>query len=110
MRGNATVVRLRAAVDGTDRYSNEVKGEPARLMIAGAGVAPRTSSDIGGDGRTGVIVGLTLLAPFGTDIVHADQFEVDGVLYEIDGDAGSWESALTGWEAGVEVALKRVVG
>lgn len=104
---NATVVRVRGA--DPDAYGDPV-GDPDEDELDGCSVAPRTSTDIADRGRQGVVIGLTLLAPFGTDIIHTDQLKVDGVLYDIDGDPGSWKNPFTGWEAGIEVALTRATG
>jgi len=108
--GNATVVRLRREAPTHDRYGDPSDDEPARLTIEGASVYPRSSADVDERGRSGVIVGLTLIAPYGTDLQHIDQVEVDGVLYDLDGDPGQWKHHHTGWEAGLEVALKRAAG
>lgn len=113
MIGNAaTVVRVRGAT--TDRYGDPA-GTDARVTLTGCAVAPRSSSDIDGEGRQGVIVGVTLYAPYGTDLKHTDKFEITGLgtmddIYEADGDAGQWKSPLTSWEAGTEIALKRATG
>jgi hypothetical protein len=110
---NATVVRVRGA--GYDDNGDPIAGTPTRTTIAGCTIAPRSqfggaSSDISGRGRQGVLVGLTLYAPYGTDIVHTDQLEVDGDLFEVDGEVGPWKNPFTGWEAGIEVALNRAAG
>lgn len=104
---NATVVRVRGVA--LDEYGDP-SGSPEEETLDGCIVAPRTSSDVDDRGRQGVVVGLSLFAPFGTDITHTDQLRVDGVLYEIDGEPGRWKSPFSGWEAGVEVALRRAAG
>jgi hypothetical protein len=103
-----TVVRVRPL--GYDDNGDPIEGEASRLTIDGCAVAPRSSSDITDRGRQGVIVGLSLFAPYGADITHGDRVEVDGVPYEVDGEAGSWKNPFTEWEAGVEVALRRAAG
>lgn len=105
-----TITRLRATDDDVDEYNNPIPGEPARLELEGAFVAPRKSEGLDRDGRYGVIVGLTLFLPYGTDLVYTDQVEVDDVVYEIDGEPGSWLQPHTGWQAGMEVALVRGEG
>lgn len=105
-----SIVRLRSVEDGVDEYNNPTPGEPERFELDGAFVAPRTSDALDHDGRSGVIVGLTLYLPYGTDLVYTDQVEVDGVVYEIKGEPGSWSHPRTGWEAGMEVALERGEG
>lgn len=102
------IVRVRPP--GYDEFGDPIEGEPTRLTLAEAFTAPRTSSDIDERGRSGVVVGWTLFAPYGTDIVHTDIIEVDGVPYEVDGEAGQWKNPLTDWEAGCEVALKLAAG
>lgn len=106
----STIVRLRSAADGVDEYNNPTPGEPDRVDLDGAFVAPRTSDALDDNGRSGVIVGLTLYLPYGTDIVYTDQVEVDGVVYEIKGEPVSWSHPHTGWQAGMEVGLERGEG
>lgn len=104
---NATVVRIRG--ESFDQYGDPT-GTPDDETLDGCMVAPRTSTDVDGRGRQGVVVGLTLYAPYGTDIVATDQLTVDGEPYEIDGEPGPWKSPFSGWEAGIEVALTRAEG
>lgn len=103
-----TIVRVRSA--GVDSLGDPISGDPDRLTLDGAFTAPRSSSDIDDRGRAGVIVGWSLFAPYGTDLLHTDQVEVDGVLYDVDGEIGQWRNPLTGWNAGSETALKRAAG
>jgi hypothetical protein len=108
--GNATVIRVRSAPGGFDVYGDPVASAEARTTLEGCAVAPRSSDEHSDRGRQGVIVGLMLYAPYGTDLLFTDQIEVDGVLYNIDGEVGSWKNPLSTWEAGVEVALSRAAG
>lgn len=105
---NATVVRIRPP--GLDEYGDPVATEPTEVTLTDCSVSPRLSNEVNAPGRQGVIVGLTLYAPYGTDIRHTDRFTVDGVPFEVDGEAGSWKSPFDGWEAGDTVALKRATG
>lgn len=102
------IVRIRPP--GYDDNGDPIETVPTRREICDAFTAPRVSSDITDRGRAGVIVGLSLFAPYGTDLLHTDQVEVDGVLYDVDGEAGQWKNPFTGWKAGAEVALKRAAG
>lgn len=104
---NATVVRLRGKT--LDKYGDPT-GSDAEVELEGCAVAPRVSGDVDDRGRQGVVVGLSLYAPHGTDLLHTDRVKVDGVVYEIDGEPGAWKSPFSGWEAGIEVALKRAAG
>lgn len=108
MSSNATIVRRRPAGD-FDAYGDPVEGA-VDTPLTDCFVAPRSSADIADRGRAGVTIDLTLYGPVGTDLQHTDQVLVDDVLYDIDGDSGVWKSPLTGWQAGVEVALRRAVG
>jgi hypothetical protein len=105
-----SIVRVRQSPGGTDQYGDPIPSTETRTTLADAFTAPRTSDDIDARGRTGVIVGLTLFATYGTDITHSDFFEVDGELYRIEGEPGKWKNPLTGWEAGISVALERAQG
>lgn len=104
------IVRVRSTPGGTNQYGDPIASTVARTTIEGAFVAPRESSDIDGGGRTGVLIGLTLFAPYGSDLRDTDDIEVDGVLFTIEGDVGQWRNPFTSWEAGASVALKRVEG
>lgn len=105
-----TIVRVRAVPGGFDEYGDPVSSTAGRVTLDGAFTAPRSSEDNDDRGRVGVIVGLSLFAPYGTDLLYTDQVEVDGVLYDIEGEPGYWRNPLSTWEAGVEVALKRSIG
>lgn len=104
------ISRVRRAPGGLDEYGDPVESTSTSTELVGAFTAPRPESEITSRGRAGVIVGLTLYAPFGTDLVHTDQVDVDGTLFEVEGEVGSWRNPLTGWEAGIEVALRRTAG
>lgn len=103
-----TIVRVRPL--GFDEYADPAAGDPTRTTLTDVFTAPRTTADITDRGRQGVVEGKTLYAPYGVDLLHSDQIEEDGVLYDIDGEAGQWKHPITGWEAGCEVALKRAAG
>lgn len=105
-----TIVRVRATPGGTDQYGDPLPSTEDREPLPGAFTAPRESSDIEDRGREGVIVGLTLYAPHGSDVLHTDQIEVDGVLYDVDGEVGSWEHPMSGWKPGITAALSRATG
>lgn len=103
------VVRLRGTLT-TDGYNEPAWtfDGAARLTIRKARVAPRSSSNITDGVRNGVVVGLTLYAPIGTDIVRTDRVEIGGAeVYEIDGEIGEWHGLTV---KGLEVALRRVDG
>lgn len=109
MPTNGVVVRVRRGPGGVDAYGDPIPGADTRSTIADAFTAPRSSADLN-ERRQGVIIGLTLYAPLDADIKHTDLIEVDGVLFEIDGEDGRWLHPFTGWRAGIEAALTRVEG
>lgn len=110
-----TVARVRNAASTVDDYGDPVPGAPTETAITGAFVAPLMSNDVDDRGRVGVIVGLTLYVPYGTDLVHTDRIRITGEgandgLYSLDGQPGDWKNPWTGWRAGLTVALTRVAG
>lgn len=102
-----TVVRVRAA--DVDSKGNPV-GTEDRATIPGAFTAPRTSTDVNGRGRTGVVVGLDLYAPHGSDLLRTDSVEIDDVPYRIVGEVADWSNPLSGWRPGLVAALERAAG
>ncbi len=106
-----TVVRLRGAVT-TDRYGGEVWDwtAPTEVEIPGCGIAPRQSDEANERGRQGVIVGLTVYAPAGTDVSSSDRLRIRGDDHEVVGEIGVWHSPFTGWEPGVVINTTRVTG
>lgn len=105
-----SVTRHRNTPAGVDQYGDPTGVTPDALTVSGCAVAPRSSSEPTERGRVGVIVGLTLYAPYGSDIIHTDQIEVDGTVYDIEGEPGLWANPFTGSRPGMEVALKRAEG
>lgn len=104
------ISRIRQNPGGHDEYGDPIEWTPTTLVLDGAFTAPRESSEITDRGRSGVIVGLTLYAPVGADVLHMDQIDVDGVLYDVEGEIGTWIHPRTGWDAGIEAALRRAIG
>ena len=110
-----TISRRRTAPGGTDVYGDPIPGTVTTTELVGAFIAPRTSNDIDGPGRAGVIVGLTLFTPYGTDLTSADEIVVSGEgandgTYRIDGQPGDWKNPWSQWEAGQSTALVRAEG
>lgn len=107
------VNRIRRAAGTVDDYGNLIPGAETTATIPDGWTWPRTSNALTDDGRTGVIVGLTLWCPPGYDLRPDDLVEVNGERFRIDGDAGinaEYESPFTGWNPGSAVALVRVEG
>lgn len=105
-----TVTVLRG-VTVADRYGDTTVDwtTPARTTVHGAFVAPRSSTEAG-NGRAGVIVGLTAYLPPGTRVTAADRVEVRGVTYSVEGEPGDWRDPFDGIAVGIEVALEAVHG
>jgi hypothetical protein len=104
------VIRVRSTPPGADQYGDPIEGTVERVPIPGAFTAPRLSDEVDGRGRAGVVVGLTLYLPYSFDLQRTDRVEVDGVLYDVDGDVGRWQQPHTGWLAGATAALRRAEG
>lgn len=110
------IVRVRSSPGGVDQYGDAIASTETRDAVPGAFTSPRMSESMAFQGvgndrtRAGVVVGLTLFVPYGFDLTHTDQVEVDGVLYSIDGEVGPWRQPMTGWKAGASVALTRAAG
>lgn len=93
---------------GTDQWGDPLPG--TEFQRHGVAFAPRTSSEQNSQGNT-VIVGLTMFDAYDADLRPTDVIRrADGRRYQVVGEPGPWRSPLTGWEAGVEVALERVTG
>lgn len=109
-----TVTILRPGPPTRDVYQNDVPGTPTEITIPGCAVAPRDGTGAGAneivDARDTVISGLTLFAPYGTDIRATDRVRVGSDLYEVEGHSGAFRSPFTGSTGPVVVALELVTG
>jgi hypothetical protein len=94
-----------------DAYGDlQPTGPPTFTDIEGCAVAPRSSSDVTEPARQGVLIGLTVYAPIGSDIQPTDRIDYDGNSFEIDGDIGKWRSPFSPIVDGIEFALRRAIG
>lgn len=103
-----TVRLCSRTVNGTDAHGNDTYTETS-TDIPGVPVWPRGSSEMV-QGQDTTVVGLWALLPPGTDVMFVDRVIVRGQAYEVDGEPAVQSSPLTGTNAGVQVALKRVTG
>jgi hypothetical protein len=93
-----------------DAYGDPIASTRVGGDILGCAVAPRYSTEPTVRGRQGVIVGLSIYAPAGSDILSTDLLRVRGDIYDVEGEPAEWVSPYTGWEPGMEVAVKRAGG
>ncbi len=98
-------VTVRSTVTATDDYGNTTTAV-TESPWGPCAVAPRTSAESTDPHAPAVVVGLTIYGPART-LNADDTLLVGGVLYQVDGEAGDWQSPFTGWHPGIEVAVKR---
>lgn len=99
-------VTILSTATTTDDYGNQ-STVVTEVAWGPCAVAPRSSSESVDSHAPAVIVGLSIYGPAGVTINADDKVRIDGVLYDVDGQAGDWTSPFTGWHPGIEVAVKR---
>lgn len=101
----ATVVRPGWS---TDRYGNQVPDWDAATSTTHEQCVayPGTTEDTTDGREHGVSTELTLLLPYGADVLATDRVTWRGTTYEVSGLAYDWRSPLTGWQPGTQVDLK----
>lgn len=112
------MIRLVSGPGPADRYGDPTEADIEPVELPDAFVAPRpgdaavpwANQPIDGRGRQGVIVGLTMYVPGCSTIDRTSRVEIDGTLYDIEGEPGVWADPSDGLVAGVEVALRRAAG
>ncbi len=104
------VARVRQTNPGVDEYGDPRPGGEVVEPLPGAYVAPRMSEPVEGKGRDGVVAGLTLFAPYGTDVVRTDLIEAQGRRWRIDGEVAVWEHPWSSWRPGITAALTAAEG
>ena len=114
-RGGVTITVERGVPGGHDAYGDPIVTEMTTHVIEECAVAPRAASESDARGRAGTIVGLTLYAPAGSDILRTDRIIIpDGVpntgRYEVEGEPAEWTSPTSGLAKGMQVALRRAAG
>lgn len=92
----------------TDRYGD--RSEVSSHQLSGCALAAQRSSE--DTARAGTVATEQLLyGPYGADLTAQDVVVLpDGTEWEVDGSPESWRSPFTGWEAGVQVRVRRVTG
>jgi hypothetical protein len=109
LRAGETVTILRPGPPTQDEYGNDVPGPPTEIPVPGCGVAPQQSSELT-QARDTVTAGLTLYAPWGTDLRPTDKVRVRGIVYDVTGEPGGFRSPFTGSTGPVVATLERVTG
>ena len=111
MIGGRPVTRRRPSPGGFDYETGDPVGSTtSEQVIDGCAWAPRTGDESHEQGRNGVVVGLTLYLPAGSDITERDSFTIDGQTWQVEGIPGVWTSPFSPIADGVEVALRRAEG
>ncbi len=105
-----SITILRSTPGGRDMPGDPIASTVDRIDVPGCAIAPRTSTEPSGRGRQGVIVGLTIYAPAGTDIRATDSIEIAEQTYTVDGEPGEWTNPFNGATPGLEVAVTRAEG
>lgn len=105
--GREIAVRLRAA-PSTGRHG--ARGVEVETEIPRCHFLPRTSSERPDDRQSTVVIGLTLVAPGGTDLVASDRVRrpLDGTVWAVEGQPGDYRKG--GRSKAVVAALRRVTG
>lgn len=93
-----------------DKYGAPAVPTTTVETIAGALVAPAVATDLADPTRDGRRIEFDLYLPFDTVVGPHDSITLDGVAYEIDGQANPWVADWSGWEAGRTVRVWRVAG
>jgi hypothetical protein len=104
------IVRLRAPTV-TNRYGDiEADWSAATtLPITGCALQPASSTEFTDPSRTAITTRWNLFAPPGTDLRAGDRVDVDGTVYEVDGQPLEWSSPGGNLDH-VAAVLQRVEG
>lgn len=111
-----TITRIRRGPSpGRDARGQPIPGPLTETAVPGCVVTPRTEGPpVGGDqqqARDTVIVGFTVYAPAGTDVLTTDQFRIRGAVCEVTGEPGDWgRNPFTGLAGPIQFAADRVTG
>ena len=103
---HGVTVTVRSVTTTTDPLGNtsEVTSDVAWGPCA---VAPRYATESVDPRVPPVIVGKVVYGP--TAAINSDDLLIfEGVTWQVDGEPGAWLNPFTGWDAGIEVPVKRV--
>lgn len=83
----------------------------AAVPLPNCFIAPISSNETDGAGRTQTLDTLALYGPVGLDIVATDRVrDAAGNVYDVAGTPLAYTSPFTGWAAGLVVPLRRARG
>lgn len=103
-----TVYLIRPTVV-VDKYGDPEPGLPQRIAVADAMVAPSSSADVAGQGRSGADSTFSVYVRRALDVRSTDLVEIDGKLHRIEGVAGNWSSSYTSMQ-GTVITVARTEG
>jgi hypothetical protein len=112
---NQAAVRVRAG-SRPDRGGNAIPdwspGAAMRLTVTGLNIQPASQSELADEQRTAVITGYKVQSAPGTapDIRAADRIEWAGLLYEVQGEVGSWPQLFSDAVHHIEFVMVRATG
>lgn len=97
-----------------DEYSHEYTQadwtNPERAPIDDAALGPSSSTLIADATRSQTDTSVSLYCPADADVEAGDRIEARGRIWEVEGEQLGIMNPFTGWSAGREVRLGRVVG
>lgn len=102
---HGVMVTLRSTTTTDDELGNSTT-VTVESQWGPCGVAPRYALESTDSRTPAVIVGKTVYGPT-VAIDSDDTLVIDGVEYQVDGLPGVWRNPFTGWDAGIEVPVKR---
>jgi hypothetical protein len=108
-----TVVRERGTPvhDSYSGESTEVDWtDPDKKDIEGVAIAPSSSVETKNEGRTTITTAMSLYGAPGMDVLPGDRIRARSGIWEVEGEVADWKNAFTGWNPGVELSVKKVVG
>lgn len=103
------VMRVPTVRVTTNAHGRETVVRGAPCLVAGAVFWPEQSVETR-DGGHRVVRPAQVAVPVGQPSDPHDQWLIDGVRYEADGDAGRWRNPFAPKSARATIALKRVTG
>lgn len=85
--GSRTITVVRRTK--VDRLSTTLEALAPTILVTGCVVMPRTSFEQ--EKGWVVVEGRMIVAPHGSDVLASDQVQVDGHIWDVDGEPGEYE-------------------